>query len=210
MRHPPHEKAALAGRGFSECFVQPKEQAENSASAYSVQALRYPHEPGWRRGPNADTSREGAALAKASAATLKDRSGCPKCGSTDGFMNVGRDHWFTCEAHGAKWYIGSNLFSCWKEEDEEHWRRNLAVLAKLREVQPLPCTELQDIKPIPGVWQPAHCAYCGQTEAEVLAEGGSPLVCCVAADLGESEEDARRRAREALRFFGGPDGGDAA
>jgi hypothetical protein len=36
---------------------------------------------------------------------------CPTCGSNDGFLIIGRDHWFICKEHRVKWLVGSNLFS---------------------------------------------------------------------------------------------------
>jgi len=53
-----------------------------------------------------------------------DRFGiCPHCGKTDGYVNVGRGHWFFCIEHRVKWYAGSNLFSSWHDETEEEQRR---------------------------------------------------------------------------------------
>src|SRR5690348_17591745 len=42
--------------------------------------------------------------------------GCPYCHKTDGYINVGREHWFVCDQHQTKWRIGENLFSSWREE----------------------------------------------------------------------------------------------
>jgi hypothetical protein len=55
--------------------------------------------------------------------------GCPQCGGTHGCMNIGRDHWFVCDDHKTKWLVGSNLFSSWREENEETWRQNAQRLA---------------------------------------------------------------------------------
>jgi hypothetical protein len=60
--------------------------------------------------------------------------GCPHCGRGDDYLNVGRSHWFVCREHKVKWLAGSNLFSSWREETEEDWRRNAATLAEYREV----------------------------------------------------------------------------
>ena len=38
--------------------------------------------------------------------------GCPECGNTDGYMNVGSEHWFVCDVHRIKWFIGSTPTSC--------------------------------------------------------------------------------------------------
>jgi hypothetical protein len=43
---------------------------------------------------------------------------CPECGKTDGYINIGREHWFYCKEHKVKWWAGSNLFRGWKDETE--------------------------------------------------------------------------------------------
>lgn len=63
--------------------------------------------------------------------------GCPKCGRDDGFLNVGREHWFACFKHKTKWHVGSNLFSSWREQSEQEWALNAARLAGYREVEPI-------------------------------------------------------------------------
>src|SRR5262245_4997334 len=59
---------------------------------------------------------------------------CPKCGDNDGYLNVGRVHFFVCHAHKLWWCVGSNLFSSWKDEDEDEWRKNDATLRTFRGV----------------------------------------------------------------------------
>ena len=59
---------------------------------------------------------------------------CPLCRRTDGFLNVGRDHWFVCHAHRVKWFVGSNLFSGWRDEGELSWRRNQHQLATYQDI----------------------------------------------------------------------------
>ena len=44
---------------------------------------------------------------------------CPDCGKTDGYINIGRSHWFYCAEHKTRWIAGSNLFSSWLEETRE-------------------------------------------------------------------------------------------
>ena len=63
--------------------------------------------------------------------------GCPVCRQTDGYMNVGRTHWFVCDTHRTKWCIGMNLFSSWHEETEDEWRINEKKLQSYREVTPV-------------------------------------------------------------------------
>jgi hypothetical protein len=41
---------------------------------------------------------------------------CPHCHHTDGYINVGKHHWFLCDKHKVKWFVGSNLFSSWRRE----------------------------------------------------------------------------------------------
>jgi hypothetical protein len=60
--------------------------------------------------------------------------GCPVCGGNDGFLNVGRAHWFVCDKHKTKWCVGDNWFRCWRFETEEIWRENARLLAGYRAV----------------------------------------------------------------------------
>jgi hypothetical protein len=48
---------------------------------------------------------------------------CPVCGKHDGYVNVGRSHWFVCNEHKVKWCFGANVFSSWREQSEEEQRR---------------------------------------------------------------------------------------
>ena len=59
---------------------------------------------------------------------------CPECGKTDGFLNLERVHYFYCDAHRTRWRVGSNLFSCWRDEEEETWERNARHLEHYRDV----------------------------------------------------------------------------
>ncbi len=59
---------------------------------------------------------------------------CPECGKTDGFRNIGRDHYFICHVHKTCWYVGSNLFSGWREDSEETQRENRALLESYSDV----------------------------------------------------------------------------
>jgi hypothetical protein len=63
--------------------------------------------------------------------------GCPECGRTDGYMNVGGSHWFVCDAHLTKWCAGYDLFSDWNGESPEVWERNKWKLEGYTEVQPV-------------------------------------------------------------------------
>ena len=50
--------------------------------------------------------------------------------------NVHRVHWMACDEHRVKWWIGSNLFSGWRHEDEGKWEANRAALRDYREIEP--------------------------------------------------------------------------
>ena len=64
--------------------------------------------------------------------------GCPHCGQNDGYINIGRDHWFSCGRHKTKWLAGSNLLSGWRDKDEATWERNRFKLAEYMVVKPIP------------------------------------------------------------------------
>jgi hypothetical protein len=53
---------------------------------------------------------------------------CPICRKHDGYINVGRGHWFLCHEHKIKWFAGSNLFDSWKEQTEEEQRKRYDAL----------------------------------------------------------------------------------
>ena len=63
--------------------------------------------------------------------------GCPECGDTSGYLNIGREHWFVCDKHKTKWCIGENLFSGWRDETEAEWERNSDKLAGYNKVDPV-------------------------------------------------------------------------
>jgi hypothetical protein len=51
---------------------------------------------------------------------------CPHCHRMDGYANAGRSHRAFCREHKVSWFIGSNLFSNWREQTEEEQRANWA------------------------------------------------------------------------------------
>ena len=63
--------------------------------------------------------------------------GCPYCGENNGFLNIGRGHWFFCDQHKTTWLFGSNIFSSWREEDEETWQQNDLKLSQYITVEPI-------------------------------------------------------------------------
>ncbi len=74
---------------------------------------------------------------RVSQTTAEYFGGCPHCGGNDGFLNIGREHWFRCDTHRTKWRAGTNLFSGWREEDENIWLRNRYRLSEFMQVQPV-------------------------------------------------------------------------
>ena len=65
---------------------------------------------------------------------------CPVCLHTDGYINIGKDHWFFCKEHKAKWRAGSNLFSAWRDETEDSQRKIFDELdfGSFETVEPVP------------------------------------------------------------------------
>jgi hypothetical protein len=61
---------------------------------------------------------------------------CPDCGEPGLCLNVERAHWFVCRHHRRKWYVGANLFSAWKYEDESVWENNACELDAYTAVDP--------------------------------------------------------------------------
>jgi len=59
---------------------------------------------------------------------------CPACNTSDGYLNVERDHWGVCHTHKVKWFIGSDRFDTWKRENEETWEKNAQILSNYREI----------------------------------------------------------------------------
>ena len=64
---------------------------------------------------------------------------CPVCKSDDGYLNVGPNHWFYCAEHRARWFVGSNLFSSWREQtdDEQHAVCDRLSFDTFRDVEPV-------------------------------------------------------------------------
>ncbi|MGJ8583878.1 MAG: hypothetical protein ACSHXD_07305 [Marinosulfonomonas sp.] len=59
---------------------------------------------------------------------------CPVCKNYSGCLNIGRDHWFYCETHKTKWWIGSNLFSSWRNQTDEEHSQNASILSEYSDV----------------------------------------------------------------------------
>jgi hypothetical protein len=67
--------------------------------------------------------------------------GCPVCWQQQGVLNVGRAHLACCHTHKKYWYVGSNVFSAWREETEADWEKNKATLETYEECEPAECHE---------------------------------------------------------------------
>jgi hypothetical protein len=48
---------------------------------------------------------------------------CPICKGTDGYVSIGRSHWFICQQHRVRWFIGENVFSSCHDEVEAEQQR---------------------------------------------------------------------------------------
>ena len=59
------------------------------------------------------------------------------CGNTGDCFNVGRSHWYCCDKCKTVWYVGSNLFSGWREENQEIWDKNVKEHAQYEEIDPI-------------------------------------------------------------------------
>ena len=66
----------------------------------------------------------------------RDCGVCPHCGGNDGYLNVGRTHWFVCHTHKTRWWIGCNMVTTWKQETEDDWKKNAEILAGYTMVEP--------------------------------------------------------------------------
>jgi len=64
---------------------------------------------------------------------------CPHCRKNDGYVNVGQGHWFKCDEHRTRWFVGSNLFDSWKHETEDEQRAwyDANALGSWEEVKPV-------------------------------------------------------------------------
>ena len=59
---------------------------------------------------------------------------CPHPEHENYYLNIGRGHWMVCDKCKIKWFIGSNLFSSWREENEEIWKSNSEKIYGHREL----------------------------------------------------------------------------
>ncbi|MDQ3506929.1 MAG: hypothetical protein M3494_02770 [Actinomycetota bacterium] len=91
------------------------------------------------RGDRENPNYERSSMSEASGqqAQIDHFGGCPKCGGNDGCLNVGRSHWFVCRRHKVRWFVGANLFSNWRHEEDWEWEENAKELEGYEEAEPL-------------------------------------------------------------------------
>jgi hypothetical protein len=61
---------------------------------------------------------------------------CPKCKKNDGYVNIGRNHWFFCKKHQVKWYGGHDMFPRWQDEHASLWKQNEEFMSFFLEIDP--------------------------------------------------------------------------
>ena len=66
---------------------------------------------------------------------------CPKCGKTDGFVNLGQEHWFICRDHKSKWFAGLNLFEGWENQTVAQTESIAIMLGGYQEIVPIRTTD---------------------------------------------------------------------
>ena len=62
---------------------------------------------------------------------------CSKCGKTDGFVNLGKEHWFICRDHKSKWLAGINMYEGWKNQTVAQTESIELMLSSYKEIVPL-------------------------------------------------------------------------
>ena len=62
---------------------------------------------------------------------------CPECSCNDGYLNIFKANWMVCHEHKKRWLVGEDLFSTWRYETEEDWKRNFELIKGYEEVEPL-------------------------------------------------------------------------
>ena len=68
---------------------------------------------------------------------------CPVCGKNDGYLNVRGANWFVCHKHQVRWCVG-DVFSTWKDESVDIWRRNWKQIGGYLEVEPFRLTDREN------------------------------------------------------------------
>lgn len=66
---------------------------------------------------------------------------CPKCGKSDGYVNLGKEHWIICRDHKFKWFVGVNLFDGWQNQTVAQAQSIELMLNSYKEIVPVRNTE---------------------------------------------------------------------
>ncbi|MFT5132312.1 MAG: hypothetical protein ACI9SC_000777 [Gammaproteobacteria bacterium] len=66
---------------------------------------------------------------------------CPDCGKSDGFVNLGIEHWFICREHKNKWLAGTNLFDDWMNQTVAQSQSAEILLRSYLDVLPVRSTQ---------------------------------------------------------------------
>ena len=61
---------------------------------------------------------------------------CPDCGKSDGYVNLGVEHWFICREHKTKWLAGTNLFDSWMNQTVAQTQSAEILLRSYKDVLP--------------------------------------------------------------------------
>jgi hypothetical protein len=62
-------------------------------------------------------------------------------------ISVGRAHFAVCMLHKKKRFIGSNLFSAWKDKSEEEWKKSAELLETFTSIDSEPAQPPEDLSP---------------------------------------------------------------
>jgi hypothetical protein len=62
---------------------------------------------------------------------------CPYCLGHDGYLNLGRSHWFVCHSDRVRWLVGENLFSTWRHQTADDWNANWELIGPYATCRPL-------------------------------------------------------------------------
>lgn len=87
----------------------------------------------WMRGVGAAA---GIALPELDPCEIQEPFGvCPICGRNDGYLNLGRAHWFYCRQHQTRWLGGDDVFNTWRTERVDDWKKNSHDIGQFKIVQ---------------------------------------------------------------------------
>lgn len=59
---------------------------------------------------------------------------CPVSEHENYYLNIGRAHWMVYQKCRIKWFMGENLFSFWRSENEETWKANAETIKGYEEL----------------------------------------------------------------------------